>query len=217
MLRYSVLIYERTMIRALPQGLSKEQRMHDHDVMDSSNLTAITASDEVQLIRSAQHDPGSFGILYRRYVERVFRYVYSRVGSVPEAEDLTAQTFLSALENLPRFRNNGSFAAWLFTIARSKVMDYFRRRRFTQRIENLADSGKQDPLSEIVHSERVTALAKFIAELSEEERELLRLRFLCEVTYSEIAQVLHRSESAVKKAAQRTLARLHAQMEVFYE
>lgn len=205
------------MTQAFPQGYLKEQRMSDHDSMDFSDLPVITALDEIRLIHSAQHDPGSFGILYRQYVERVFRYAYSRVGSVPEAEDLTAQTFLSALENLPRFRNSGSFAAWLFAIARSKVMDYFRHKRFAQTTENWADSDDRDPLSEVIRSERVTTLSKLIADLPEDERELLRLRFLCEMTYSEIAQVLRRSESAVKKATHRILARLHAQMEVFYE
>lgn len=191
--------------------------MNDHDMTDPSKIVDLSAQDEIFFIHSAQRDLRSFSVLYRKYVERVFRYIYSRVGSMPEAEDLTAQTFLSALENLPRFRNSGSFAAWLFTIARSKVMDYFRHKRFAQTTENWADSDDRDPLSEVIRSERVTTLSKLIADLPEDERELLRLRFLCEMTYAEIAQVLRRSESAVKKATQRTLARLHAQMEVFYE
>ncbi|MDT8898548.1 RNA polymerase sigma factor [Thermanaerothrix sp. 4228-RoL] len=191
--------------------------MNDRDLTDPGEFVDPTVHDDVFLIHLAQRDPSSFSLLYRKYVERVFRYIYSRVGQVPEAEDLTAQTFLSALENFPRFRNNGSFAAWLFAIARSKVMDYFRRQRSTPLMENLTDSNERDLLSEVIHSERVATLSKLIANLPEEERELLRLRFLGEMTYAEMAQVLHRSESAVKKATQRTLARLQAQMEVYYE
>lgn len=191
--------------------------MNDHDMTDPGEIVDLSAHDEIFLVHSAQRDPKSFGVLYRKYVERVFRYICSRVGSVPEAEDLTAQTFLSALENLPRFRNSGSFAAWLFTIARSKVMDHFRHQHSTRIIEDSIDPNERDPLSEVIHSERVAILTKLITDLPEEERELLRLRFLCEMTYAEVAQVLRRSESAVKKATQRTLARLHAQMEVFYE
>jgi RNA polymerase sigma-70 factor (ECF subfamily) len=67
--------------------------------------------------------------LYSLYAQPVYRYIYSRIRSVPEAEDVTAQTFLAALEHFPMYRHDGCFASWLFSIARSKTMDYFRRQR----------------------------------------------------------------------------------------
>lgn len=79
-------------------------------------------ADELALVQAARRDPRLFGELYLRYVERVFRYLYSRVGSVPEAEDLTSQTFLAALESFARLRQDGHFAPWLFAIARSKAI-----------------------------------------------------------------------------------------------
>ena len=70
-----------------------------------------------------------FGELFSLYTQPVYRYVYSRIGRIAEAEYVTAQTFLVAFEHFPKYRHDGCFASWLFSIARSKAMDYFRRQR----------------------------------------------------------------------------------------
>src|SRR5512144_929908 len=95
--------------------------------------------DESALVHRAQTDTQAFGALYDRYVQRVYRYCYYRTNSIPEAEDLTAQIFLAALEGLPRYRQDGHFAGWLFSIARRKVADYHRRApHATQSLEEAA-------------------------------------------------------------------------------
>lgn len=66
--------------------------------------------------------------LYLLYAQPVFRYLYSRIRNIPEAEDAIAQTFLAALEQIPK-KHDGYFASWLFSIARNKAMDYFRKQR----------------------------------------------------------------------------------------
>ena len=85
--------------------------------------------DETQLVTRFCHDPAAFAELYRRYVRRVYRYLYSHVGEEAEAEDLTAQVFTAAWESRRRYQEQGAFAAWLFRIARNKIADYFRRER----------------------------------------------------------------------------------------
>ena len=171
--------------------------------------------EEQNIIRAARSDPRVFGELYLRYVQRVFKYLYSRVGSIQEAEDLTAQTFLAAFESFDRLHQDGNFAPWLFSIARNKVMDHFRRRAktpFTQEISDVPVAF--DPLREVIQSEQTAALAQLIQDLPEEDHELLRLRFLAEMSFPEMARLLHRQEDAVKKSTYRLLARLHNQMEV---
>ena len=74
--------------------------------------------------------------LYLLYAQPVFRYLYSRIRNVPEAEDAIAQTFLAALEQIPK-KHDRYFASWLFSIARNKAMDYFRKQR------------KETPLNEV--------------------------------------------------------------------
>ncbi len=84
-------------------------------------------TDELALVRRTRTDAQAFGALYDRYVQRVYRYCYYRTSNTHEAEDLTAQIFLAALEGIPRYRQDGHFAAWLFSIARNKVAAYHRR------------------------------------------------------------------------------------------
>jgi RNA polymerase sigma-70 factor (ECF subfamily) len=174
--------------------------------------------EEIKLIKAARQDPKAFDGLYLRYVEPVFRYLYSRLGNVHEAEDITAQTFLVAFESFDRFRQDGHFASWLFTIARNKAMDHFRQRKDTTPIDEINEIPlESDPLNGVIQSEQAAALSKLIRALTEEDRELLRLRFLAGMSFPEIAHILHRNEEAVKKSVYRLLARLHDQLEVPYE
>jgi RNA polymerase sigma-70 factor (ECF subfamily) len=137
---------------------------------------------------------------------------------VHEAEDATAQTFLAAFESFDRFRQDGHFASWLFTIARNKAMDHFRRRENTSSIDDVDDIPvENDPLYGVIQSEQTLALSRLIQALPKEDRELLRLRFLANMSFPEIAHFFHRNEDAVKKSIYRLLARLHSQLEVSNE
>ena len=86
-------------------------------------------AEERQLVVAARRDPAAFAPLYRRYAPPVYRYLCQQVGNPQDAEDLTATTFRKALASLGRYREQGSFAAWLFSIARHTLRDYQRRRR----------------------------------------------------------------------------------------
>jgi RNA polymerase sigma-70 factor, ECF subfamily len=175
-------------------------------------------TDELIIIIAARQDPKAFGDLYKLYVEQIFRYLFSRLGNVHEAEDITAQTFLAAFESFDKFRQDGHFASWLFTIARNKAMDHFRRGKNTASIDEADDIPvEEDPLVEVIQSEQTAALSKLIQALPEEDCELLRLRFLASMSFPEIAHFLHRNEEAVKKSIYRLLARLHNQLEVSNE
>ena len=178
----------------------------------------IRKKDEIRLLQAARQDPRAFGELYLQYVEQVFRYLFSRLGNIQEAEDATAQAFLSAFESFGRFRENDHFASWLFTIARNKAMDQFRQRKNLESIHDIDNiPAEEDPLSSVIQSEQATALSQIILNLPEEERELLRLRFLAEMSYREMAHFLRRNEEAVKKTMYRLLARLQSQLEVSNE
>jgi RNA polymerase sigma factor (sigma-70 family) len=167
-----------------------------------------------QIIAAARRDPQKFGELYSLYAQPVYRYLFSRIGSVTEAEDVTAQTFLSALEHFPKYRHDGYFASWLFSIARSKAMDYFRRRRNDASLDEservVVDSNL---LQQVIITERVIALSKLIQTLSFDEQELIRLRYVADLRFAEIGQLLNQKEGTVKKTLYRLLARLKDQLE----
>lgn len=171
-------------------------------------------TDESDLVEAARKDLREFGGLYKRYVTPVFRYLYSRTGNVHEAEDITAQTFLIALETFERFRGDGHFSSWLFGIARNKVIDHYRQCKPVVPIENTTSEAENaDPLSAAIQTEQAAAAAKIIKTLDEEEQELLRLRFLAGMSFREIAHLVKRNEDAVKKTTYRLLARLQSQLE----
>ena len=157
----------------------------------------------------------AFASWYREHVRGVYRYVYARVGNVQDAEDLTAQVFVDAFAGRARLVDPGGATAWLFTIARRRVADHFRRHRATEGIERLdavADRGA-DPLEPVLSGEVLRSLAGVVAGLSDDERELLRLRFAADLTYGQMAEVLGKREGAVKMRVHRLLTRLAAEWE----
>jgi RNA polymerase sigma-70 factor (ECF subfamily) len=97
--------------------------------------------------------------LYNHYVQPVYRYLYSRAGTTHDAEDLTSQTFMAAFEYLPRYRERGQFAAWLFRIARSKMTDHFRGNRHEVELEAAQRfAGGDDALLQVIQNEEISRL-----------------------------------------------------------
>ena len=126
----------------------------------------------------ALRDPTQFATLYRRYVRRVYRYFYGRMGNAGEAEDLTSQLFLEVLKALPRYRPQGKFAPWLFTLARRRAADFHRSRPAALPLELAGEiSSAEDPLEDVIQAERLARLSDLYGKLDEERQELIRLRY----------------------------------------
>jgi RNA polymerase sigma factor (sigma-70 family) len=169
--------------------------------------------EEAGLVEAARRQTRDFLPLYDHYVRPVFRYLWSRVGSHEDAEDLTAQTFLEALEALPRYREHGTFAAWLFSIARRKTADYFRKHPHAPLEDADAVTGPTDLPGEIARRDEVSRLKALIRTLPDADQELIRLHFTTGLTFREMAPVIGKSEDAVKKALYRLLGKLQSQLE----
>ena len=174
-------------------------------------------AEQTRLVSSAQRDPAEFAALYDRYFRQVYHYLFSRVGSAAEAEDLTAQTFLAALEALPRYHPRGHFTAWLFTIARNKARDFHRSGGLTIPLDEDHPDKADDPLSQIIQADQVGQLAALIRTLNNDEQELLRLRYSASLSFAEIGGCLGRKEDTVKKTFYRLLARLQRQLELSHD
>jgi len=177
-------------------------------------------TDEHTLVRLARADAQAFGALYDRYVQRVYRFCYYRTSSASDAEDLTAQIFLAALEGLARYRQDGHFAAWLFSIARKKVADFHRRSLHPPHAT--LDEASLPPIHsdlalDVETSQRRERLSERIQALAEEERELVHLRYVAELSFAEIARTLQKNEEAVKKSLYRLIARLKQELEADHE
>jgi RNA polymerase sigma-70 factor, ECF subfamily len=167
------------------------------------------------LIDNARQDPLAFARLYDHFSRSIYRYLYSRVGNQADAEDLTAQTFLTAFEKLPRYRERGHFKAWLFTIARNKAMDHFRKKRPEAQLDAAEMRTEQnDLLADLIQSEQVQQLSSLIRSLDRKEQELLRLRYVADLSFAEMAALLGKRQDAVKKSLYRLQTRLQGQLEV---
>lgn len=172
------------------------------------------AEDEAGLVQAAQADPAAFIPLYHRYLDRIYAYLRARTASDDEAADLTQQVFLQALDALARYRGvrDGSFAAWLFRIARNAAIDAHRRRRVAVAWDLLPEAlqplAAHDPDARLLRREEVARLRVLFGQLDAETRELLALRFAGGLTIAEIAAVVGKSKAATQKRLFRTLQAL---------
>jgi RNA polymerase sigma-70 factor (ECF subfamily) len=168
-------------------------------------------SDE-ELIRAAQANPQDFDALYRRYVGRVYAYLYSFTYDTSEAEDITSQTFLSAWKGLKNYREQGSFAGWLFRIARNKARDLHRQKRPHMSLDAAGDIPIEgDPASNYENKESLHRASELIGRLDLEQIELLRLRFGAGLSYAEIGSVIGRSPEAIKMVFHRLFQKLRSE------
>lgn len=177
-------------------------------------MQTVTQDEIPALVTAALHDPMAFGRLYDRYVQPIYRYIYSRTGNAHEAEDIVSQTFMTAYESLPKYREGGQFSAWLFRIAQSKMNDHFRRSRREVGLEAVGEVlEREDALGTLIRAEELSRIRSLINHLSVEEQELIRLRYVADLSFVEIADLLGRREDAVKKSVYRLLARLKSELE----
>ncbi len=167
--------------------------------------------DEADLVRRAVGgDKEALETLYSRYVDSVYRFMYYRTGDRAVAEDLTADVFAAMLKAIPRYRERGvPFGAWLFRIARAQWVDYQRReerRRTLPLYEDVSSepsvrSSPDDILSHVYFS-------SLLRHLTEEQQEVVLLRFVGGLSHKEIAEVIGSNPDAVKAKVHRAVQRL---------
>jgi RNA polymerase sigma-70 factor, ECF subfamily len=186
--------------------------------VQASPAPADPARDELRdvVLRARDGEPDAFGVLYDRYVDLVYRFVYYRVGTHALAEDLTSETFLRALRRMSLFTWQGKdFGAWLVTIARNIVLDHFKSSRYRLEIctaEMLeTDRWEQGPEGAVLDSFTYRALFSAVRQLGSEQRECVVLRFLHGLSVAETAEVMGKNTGAIKALqyrATRSLARI---------
>jgi RNA polymerase sigma-70 factor (ECF subfamily) len=173
-------------------------------------------SEEQILALASQGNQDAFGMLYERYVDRIFSYVYYRTGNVDDAEDLTARVFQRALNHIVRYTDRGvPFSAWLYRIAHNLVANWHRDRSRRQEIP-ISDApliARGDhPESSLVRSQQQEAILRLIRSLPAERQTLLILKFVEHFSNAEIGAIMGRSEGAVKSLYHRTLLALRDQV-----
>lgn len=176
------------------------------------------AETEQHLIERAKADPEAFGALYERFVDRVYAYVYYRVGDAREAEDLTARVFYKALAHIPEYDQRGApFAAWLYRIAHNLIANWRRDRGRHPELplDRLVGVHTREatPQAQAEQAESQRALLEAIRRLPPERQHLLILKFVDDLSNVEIGKTLGRSEGAIKSLYHRTLLALRDELE----
>lgn len=164
--------------------------------------------DDSQLASQARTDTEAFAELYRRHLTRVFRYHMARTGDVKEAEDLTSQTFMAALESIRSFRNDGTFAAWILGIAMRKQALFFRgHNRDNLPLSTALDIADTDPPTDKAAMQRMQLeeVRGALGQLSPDRAQVIALCFFGGLNSSEAGRVLGKSEAAVKMLLSRGL------------
>ncbi len=205
-LRSAPWLLTQTSERAGQTAPAPRSSSHDDAALATSSLAdEAEGSRLIALVELARGgDSEAFGQLYDHYHASVYRFLYYRVGSVPLAEDLTAETFFRALRSMSSFRWQGKdFGAWLMTIARNLTTDHFKagRTRLESTTEDMStlDTTTDGPESAVLTSLTNEALLAALGELPTEQRECLVMRFLQGLSIAETAEVLGRSAGAVKQ------------------
>ena len=183
--------------------------LEEHDSIRSDRAAVEPAlsreksePSDAELVLAARSAPRAFEQLYLRYADRLYRYAAGLSGSTSLADDVVSDTMMAAFEQLGRFDpSRGSFAGWLFTIARRRVADDQRRlsrlRRALSR-HGLSPTDVDDPLSDVIRSEDAARLRAALTHLPKNDRDVLLLRFVAELPGPEIATVLNISHGAVR-------------------
>ncbi len=176
----------------------------------------IQTLDDARLIERAKRgEVEAFGCLYERYLESIYRYIRTRVAEDRTAEDLTETVFLRSFESLSRYKEKGlRFSAFLYQIARNLLVDHYRQKEEELPLES-ADQISVSPSridDIIVIQDQVDRLRVGLEALPEEYREIIRLRVLLELSTTECAEWIGRSEGAVRVLLHRAMKALKRQV-----
>lgn len=165
-------------------------------------------ADTGLIARARNGDDDAFAALYRHYAPGVYRYVFFRVSSREEAEDITETVFFRAWQSLPAFREaEATFAAWLYRVARNAVIDHYRTRKRHDPIDRAAEVAAP-PGPEVEDEETAREVRVAVSRLPDEQREVVLLRFIEGLSHAEVATALGKTQGACRVLQHRALKAL---------
>jgi RNA polymerase sigma-70 factor (ECF subfamily) len=167
--------------------------------------------EEYSILDRSKKNPQAFGVLYEKYFDRIFNFIYRQTDDEDLTADLSSQTFLIALKNVERYQFRGvPFSAWLYKIASNEVNKHYRKQKQTKvfSLEEVRILELMDQANEGYDEEIIQRLMEYLRELPTEMLQVLELRFFEDKDFKEIAFILDITESGAKMRTYRALDRL---------
>ena len=171
-------------------------------------------SEKLLLYRiKTKHDPEAFAELYDAYVKQIYRFIYFKVSSREEAEDIASEVFLKAWEYLQQQKEVHSFSGLLYRISRNAIIDLYRRKSAQpeQSLEADPDWDRGDGgrwYADVGVKIETKRVVQFLKKLKQEYQEVITLRYVDELSVEEIAEIMGKGKIAVRVTLHRALKRL---------
>jgi RNA polymerase sigma factor (sigma-70 family) len=176
-------------------------------------IQKLELNKERELVERAKKDAEAFALLYDLYIDDVFRFVLYKVQNKHIAEDIVSETFEKAIKKIGSFQWQGyRFSTWLYTIARNIIIDNARKHKIELSLEEVFSFTKDEELETledgVLRKTRILKLVREIEELSEEQREIIYLRYIKELSVKETMDITGKSVDSVKSMTKRALQNL---------
>ncbi len=182
-----------------------------NDTAHSNNINPEALKDLEQILRQAQAgSEAALTQIYNAYFERIYRFVFYRVSHKETAEDLTEDIFVKLFKKLKNLEQLGAFEGWLFQIARNQVIDYYRRKKQLVPLEEIENTLEYETnLVDTVNLKtEQTVFIKLLKELTPEQQQVIKLKFLEDIDNDIIAEMMNKTEGAIRVIQHRAIAKL---------
>ena len=166
---------------------------------------------ENEIIENSKQDVRAFGVIYEKYFDRIFNFIYRQTDDEETAGDLCSQTFVNALNSLPKYQFRGiPFSAWLYKIAGNEVNKYYRKNK-DKKVFSLEEIKVREMIQlsdETWDEELIQQMLNFMKDLPTDMLQVLELLFFEDKDFKEIAFILDMTESGAKMRTYRALDKL---------
>lgn len=186
---------------------------------EPTQLEPLDAQEaEIWVTQAKQGDTRAFGYVYEYFMPMVYKFVYFRINSREDSEDLTEKIFFKAWQSIHKFdTNKASFKTWLFTITRHTIIDFYRTHKVTYELNEAIEVASDEvPHEEIDKQMAFNKIIPVLKSLPAEQSEILALRFLSQLSIKEAAAVMKKTEGAIRVLQHRALKQIRLDLQTIW-